>query len=127
MAGHVTTIRWVKTKELKDQYVDDTEEKITEDALASSSAKLLPPETVLMAMYGDGKTITSLGILRSESACNQACCAMVVFCLSWKWRKRSSVKIMERTYEERAQALLCGRESCGSEAASFGQSASFGT
>jgi len=50
-----------------------------------------------------------------------------LFCLSWKWRKRSSVKIMERTYEERAQALLCGREGCGSEAASFGQSASFGT
>jgi hypothetical protein len=30
-----------------------------------------------------------------------------MFCLSWKWRKRSSVKIMERTYEERAQALHC--------------------
>jgi hypothetical protein len=30
-----------------------------------------------------------------------------VSCLSWKWRKRSSVKIMERTYEERAQALHC--------------------
>jgi type I restriction enzyme S subunit len=71
------TIRWVKTKELKDWYVDDTEEKITEDALASSSAKLLPADTVLMAMYGDGRTITSLGILRSESACNQASCAMV--------------------------------------------------
>ena len=28
-------------------------------------------------------------------------------CLSWKWRKRSSVKIAERTYEERAQALHC--------------------
>ncbi len=28
-------------------------------------------------------------------------------CLSWKWRKRSSVKITERTYEERAQALHC--------------------
>lgn len=27
--------------------------------------------------------------------------------LSWKWRKRSSVKIAERTYEERAQALHC--------------------
>jgi hypothetical protein len=25
--------------------------------------------------------------------------------LSWKWRKRSSVKIAERTYEKRAQAL----------------------
>ena len=30
-----------------------------------------------------------------------------VSCLSWKWRKRSSVKIMERTYEERAQAPHC--------------------
>jgi hypothetical protein len=27
--------------------------------------------------------------------------------LSWKWRKRSSVKITERTYEKRAQALHC--------------------
>lgn len=33
--------------------------------------------------------------------------ALAVSCLSWKWRKRSSVKIMERTYEERAQALHC--------------------
>ncbi len=31
----------------------------------------------------------------------------IVSCLSWKWRKRSSVKIAERTYEERAQALHC--------------------
>jgi hypothetical protein len=27
--------------------------------------------------------------------------------LSWKWRERSSVKIAERTYEKRAQALHC--------------------
>ena len=27
--------------------------------------------------------------------------------LSWKWRTRSSVKIAERTYEKRAQALHC--------------------
>jgi len=30
-----------------------------------------------MAMYGDGKTITSLGILRNEAATNQACCALI--------------------------------------------------
>jgi len=28
-------------------------------------------------------------------------------CHSWKWRDRSSVKITERTYEERTQALHC--------------------
>jgi type I restriction enzyme S subunit len=71
------TIKWIKTKELNDYYVDDSEEKITEEALEKSSAKLFPPNTVLMAMYGDGKTITSLGILRTEAATNQACCALI--------------------------------------------------
>jgi len=71
------TIKWIKTKELKDWYIDDSEEKITEEALEESSAKLFPPNTVLMAMYGDGRTITSLGILRTESATNQACCALI--------------------------------------------------
>src|SRR5262249_44953797 len=50
---------------------------ITELGLASSSAKVFPVNTVLMALYGDGRTITSLGILGREAATNQACCAMV--------------------------------------------------
>jgi type I restriction enzyme, S subunit len=68
---------WFKTKELKDCALYDSEERITQDALDSSSAKLFPPDTVLMAMYGDGITITSLGILRRQAATNQACCAMI--------------------------------------------------
>src|SRR5919199_23353 len=72
------TIRWFKTKELNDWYIDESEEKITAEAVEKSSAKVFPPHTILMAMYGDGKTITSLGILRKESASNQACCALIV-------------------------------------------------
>jgi len=72
--GH---INWFKTGELKDCYVEDSEEQITNEAIENSSAKLFPPETVLMAMYGDGRTITSLGILRKQAASNQACCAMI--------------------------------------------------
>jgi type I restriction enzyme S subunit len=68
---------WFKTKELKDCALYHSEERITQDALDSSSAKLFPPNTVLMAMYGDGITITSLGILRRQAATNQACCAMI--------------------------------------------------
>jgi len=60
------------------RWLEDSEEKITEEALENSSAKVFPPDTVLMAMYGDGKTITSLGILRSPATTNQACCAMIV-------------------------------------------------
>jgi type I restriction enzyme, S subunit len=70
-------INWFKTGELKDCYVADSEEIITQEALDNSAAKLFPPETVLMAMYGDGKTITNLGILRNEAVTNQACCAMI--------------------------------------------------
>lgn len=72
------SIPWFKTGELKDWYVEDAAEKITAKAIAQSSAKIFPPNTLLMAMYGDGKTITSLGILRSEAATNQACCAFIV-------------------------------------------------
>jgi len=71
------TIRWIKTKELKDAFIYDSEEKITEDAIKESSAKIFPANTVLMAMYGDGRTITSLGILGKEAATNQACCAFI--------------------------------------------------
>lgn len=72
------SIPWIKTKELKDWYIEEVEEKITLLGLKNSSAKVFPPNTVLMAMYGDGKTITSLGLLRKEAATNQACCALIV-------------------------------------------------
>lgn len=73
------TIPWAKTGELKDRLIDPSRvgEWITEEALAKSSAKLLPKDTVLMAMYGDGQTIGSLGLIRSPISCNQACCAMI--------------------------------------------------
>lgn len=74
------SIPWVKTGELHDWFVEDTEEKITPEAIEYSSAKLFPKNTILMAMYGDGRTITSLGILRREGASNQACCALIVNC-----------------------------------------------
>jgi len=72
------TIDWYKTGELKDWYLAPAAERITEKALAETSAKLFPADTVLMAMYGDGRTITSLGMLRAPAATNQACSAMLV-------------------------------------------------
>jgi ABC-type oligopeptide transport system ATPase subunit len=47
-------------------------------------------------------------------------------CLSWKWRRRSSVKITERTYEERTEAFHSRRKSSHSEATSCGQSTRLG-
>lgn len=72
------TIPWFKTQEINGWYLGDSQEKITVKALEETSVKLFPPNTVLMAMYGDGRTITSVGILRTEATTNQACCAMIV-------------------------------------------------
>ncbi|MCG7657535.1 restriction endonuclease subunit S [Wielerella bovis] len=70
------SVCWVKTKELENYYIYDTEEKITSDAIKNSSAKILPQNTILLAMYG--ATVGELGILSKDMACNQACCALIV-------------------------------------------------
>ena len=71
------SIKWVKTKELNDGFIFETEESITEDAVKNSSAKILPGGTLMVAMYG--ATIGKIGITASEMACNQACCAFISY------------------------------------------------
>jgi len=68
---------WLKTGEVCNCVIVDAEEYISKEGLANSSAKLLPVNSVLMAMYGDGKTKGQVGYLRFESTTNQACCAMI--------------------------------------------------
>lgn len=70
------TIPWVVTGEVNDGIVLDTTEKITEAGLCNSSAKLLPIDTVVMAMYGRG-TAARLAYLKIEATTNQACCGMI--------------------------------------------------
>ena len=69
------SIGWVKSKELNNSFIIDTEEKITEDALKNSSAKLLPKHSVLIAMYG--ATVGEIGIITDKFTCNQAICAFL--------------------------------------------------
>lgn len=68
------TIPWVKSGELTDGLVVDVEERITEAAVANSSAKVFPAGTLLIAMYG--ATVGKLGVLARPAATNQAVCAV---------------------------------------------------
>lgn len=68
--------RWVKSKELLDCVITDTEEHITDQGLQKSSAKYLPEKTVLVAMYG--ANVGQLGWLRYPATVNQAICGLVV-------------------------------------------------
>jgi len=69
-------ILWVKTGEIYWNYIYDSEEKITEEAIANSSAKLYPAGTVLVAMYGQGLTRGRAAILGVPATTNQAVCAL---------------------------------------------------
>ncbi len=68
-------INWVKSKELYGNFIIDTEEKINHLGLKKSSAKILPPKSVLLAMYG--ATVGESSILSIEATCNQAICAIL--------------------------------------------------
>jgi type I restriction enzyme S subunit len=70
-------VSWVKTTEVKGEYIYSTEEKITQLALQLSNCKVYPSETVLVAMYGQGKTRGNVGYLKINAATNQACAAIL--------------------------------------------------
>lgn len=70
-------IPWIKTTELKNNLICYSEEYITEEGLKNSSAKLVPPNTILIAMYGQGKTRGMTGWLRMQATTNQACACIL--------------------------------------------------
>ena len=71
------SIRWVKTTELQNCVITDTEERITQAGMDNSSAKIVPIGSVLIAMYGQGKTRGMTGYLAVECTTNQACACIL--------------------------------------------------
>ena len=101
-------IRWVKTKELLDNWIFDTEEYITEEGLNNSSTKMFPVNTILMAIYAS-PTLGRLGILAQECCCNQAALGLVANekLISWVWLY---LKLFELRDEFNAVARGAGQQ-----------------
>ena len=66
-------IPWVKTGEVNGKVIYNTSEHISEEALKNSSCKLYPIGSLIIAMYGQGKTRGQIGMLGIEATTNQAC------------------------------------------------------
>ncbi len=71
-------IPWLRTKEVNYGKVFDTEQHITELGLENSSAKLVPVNSVIVAMYGNGDTAGRVAVNKIPLTTNQACCNLVV-------------------------------------------------
>lgn len=70
------SIPWLRTQEVDWKEIYDTEIKITEEAVKNSSAKLIPENCVIVAMYG--ATAGKAGINKIPLTTNQACCNLQV-------------------------------------------------
>jgi len=71
-------VPWVTTGEIQFNTITDSNEKITAAGLQNSAAKLFPPGTLLMAMYGQGKTRGQVAKLGIEAATNQNSAAILL-------------------------------------------------
>lgn len=72
-------VPWVKTTEVRDGIIYETEEGLTESGVKNSSAKIYPVGSLLIAMYGQGATRGRTARLGIEAATNQACAALTGF------------------------------------------------
>lgn len=70
------TIRWMSSGEVNKGQIYDTEKKISQSGFDNCSTKMVKPNTVVMALAGQGKTRGTVGITRVPLCTNQSLCAI---------------------------------------------------
>jgi type I restriction enzyme S subunit len=99
------TIPWIKTSEVQNCDIMQTEEFITERAARESNAKVFPTGTLLVAMYGEGKTRGQIGRLTFPAATNQACAALINTNLPQASNRYVFYYLLSQYYALRAQSV----------------------
>jgi type I restriction enzyme S subunit len=65
-------IKWLVSGDIHQGEIYDCEGRITLEAMKSSNTKILPLNSVMIALNGQGKTRASVALLRTEATCNQS-------------------------------------------------------
>jgi type I restriction enzyme S subunit len=68
---------WIKSTEVCNCAIYDVQEHISDDALKDTNCTLYPENTILIAMYGQGKTRGQVAIMKLEACTNQAVAAIL--------------------------------------------------
>ncbi|VVB54637.1 Type-1 restriction enzyme MjaXIP specificity protein [uncultured archaeon] len=70
-------IKWIVSGDINKEFIYDVEGRITELGLKDSNARLLPIDSVLIALNGQGKTRGTVAVLKTEATCNQSIIAFI--------------------------------------------------
>lgn len=70
-------INWLASGDINKEIIYEVEGKITQEGFDNSNAKILPVNSVLIALNGQGKTRGMVAVLKVESTCNQSIVAFI--------------------------------------------------
>lgn len=92
------TIPWITSGETNNQYITKASEFITTKAIAETNCKIIPKGSLLIAMYGEGKTRGKCAELSINAATNQAL-ASITF-TSTEISKNFAKCFFEKNYQD---------------------------
>ena len=72
-------IAWINSSSTSAPYIDKASNFITQKAISETNCVIYPKGTLILAMYGEGKTRGQISELLIEAATNQACAAICPF------------------------------------------------
>jgi type I restriction enzyme S subunit len=101
------TVPWVTTGLLNQSVVKEAVEFITPFAVERTAVKLWPAGTLLVAMYGEGRTRGTCSELAMAATCNQACAA-IVLTTEMTWYRPFLKLVFEARYEENRRLAVGG-------------------
>lgn len=102
------SISWLTSSSTGNSITTSAEQFVTELALKECTLKLFGPGTLLLAMYGEGKTRGQVTELKLNAACNQACAAITVI-EEKVHRSFMKIRLMEN-YEETRKTAVGGNQ-----------------
>ena len=81
---HNGTIHWIKSGEVNNNFITSSDEKISDSVFKGTNIKLIPMNTILMALSGQGKTRGRVGLSKIEAFINQNIAAFINEEMYWE-------------------------------------------
>lgn len=103
------SIPWVTSGLTSESFVMSTDENLTEVAVKECNLRIYPKHTLIVAMYGQGKTRGQVSELLIEATVNQACAAIVLHGTAFRYN--GYIKLyFEKIYDEIRQKSAGGAQ-----------------